>query len=144
MGFQLKGSHTILLTHVLPLDMQEEPESSMQNASGECHAECTWGSLSLWPGGALLYWVPLTAEVLACGDKEGERFSSKFRSQEDALSTVGVTKSGQYIVAKLLGIWCWCILDHLPPCVPCTLDIIWIFGDLVVVQVITVDDFQYH
>lgn len=49
-----------------------------------------------------LHGLPLTAEVLACGDKEGERFSSEFQGQEDALSTAGVSKSGQYIAAMLL------------------------------------------
>lgn len=49
-----------------------------------------------------LHGAPLTAEVLACGDKEGERLSSKFQRQEDALSAVGVSKSGQYIVATVL------------------------------------------
>lgn len=38
----------------------------------------------------------------AHGNEEGERFSSKFQSQEDALSTVDVSKSGQYIITELL------------------------------------------
>ena len=36
--------------------------------------------------------APLTAKVLAHRDEDGERFFSKCQSQEDALSTVGVSE----------------------------------------------------
>ena len=53
-------------------------------------------------GGDWLLGAPLTAKALARRDEEGQRFSSKFWSQDDTLSTVGVPISGQYLAAKLL------------------------------------------
>ena len=86
------GGLTIPLPHVLPLVTQEEPESAMQ---------CVPRLPSPLARRGRICRVPLKAEMLACGDKGG-RFSSKHRSQWDALSTVGVSKSGQSIIARRL------------------------------------------
>jgi len=81
----------------------------------------------------------MTPETLSCRDKQVQRFSSKFWSQEDTLPTAGVSISGQYIAAKLLE------YDVGAPSV--TLlhmaheqDILWIIGDLIIMKIM-VDDF---